>query len=130
MIDELIGHRVVEASMEDGTLTLDNGVRLEFQKNVADCCSWVKLTALATTDNVITDARFRDDEQTEPGPPYFNSYRAWLHVITESGEINEVRIAEAEGHVGNGYYLHGFGLDVRVIHPDGTEVEYPHYDRD
>lgn len=107
----LVGRRVVAASMTDATLTLDNGVVLTFERENDDCCSYIELTGLATTDHVITRAEFRDNED-ETG--YEGSYHAWLYVMTEGGPVN---IAEADGDASNGYYLHGFALGVSVDYP-------------
>jgi hypothetical protein len=111
VLDHLIGKTVVNATVD--TLTLSDGTRLRFDREASDCCSWLELRSLSTTDNVITGAEFRDNETD-----YEGAYRAWLHVVTEAGELN---IAEAEGDAGNGYYLHGFALGVTVL-PAGQEA--------
>lgn len=103
-----MGHRVVSASTEDATLELDNGVKIIFDRENSDCCSWIELSRLATVDNIITDAGFRGD--AEEGP-----YEAELYVVTEAGEFN---VAEAVADASNGYYLHGFALGAQVIFPD------------
>ncbi|HET6907848.1 MAG TPA: hypothetical protein VFH54_00790 [Mycobacteriales bacterium] len=108
-LDRLIGQRVVEAS--DDTLTLSNGVQLRFQKANDDCCSYIELGKLATTDNIITAASVGDNEGETGGE---GPYDAWVYVVTEAGVLN---IAEAHGDASNGYYLHGFALDVTVIEP-------------
>ena len=105
----LVGRKVVQAENESGTLTLDNGVLIKFDKENSDCCSWIELEGLATTDNVITAAKF-DNTDDDEGP-----YKAWLHVITEAGEV---KIAEADADASNGYYLHGFALGATVTFPD------------
>lgn len=105
-LDRLIGQRVTEAT--DDTLTLSNGVQLRFQKQNDDCCSYIELKKLATTDNIITSASIGDDDEGE------GEYDAWVHVITSAGALN---VAVAHGDASNGYYLHGFALDVTVIEP-------------
>lgn len=106
-IDHLIGKTVTNATTD--TLTLSDGTRLRFDREASDCCTWIELRSLSTTDNIITGAEFRDNEDDTNGE---GAYRAWLHVVTEAGELN---IAEAEGNAGNGYYLHGFALSVTVL---------------
>lgn len=111
-LKHLIGKRVVSATLD--TLTLSDGTSLQFERETSDCCSWLNLFSLSTTDNVITAAEFRDNENETGGE---GEYRAWLHVVTEAGELN---IAEAEGDASNGYYLHGFALDITVVVPEAS----------
>lgn len=106
-LEHLIGKSVVSATVD--TLTLSDGSRLQFEREEYDCCTSIELRSLSTTDNVITAAEYRDNEDETGGE---GEYKAWLHVVTEAGELN---IAEAEGNAGNGYYLHGFALGVKVL---------------
>ncbi len=108
--DVLVGKSVVAATTD--MLLLSDGTRLQFDTTDSDCCSYIDLTSLSTTNNIITAAEFRDNED-ETGRE--GAYKAWLHVITEAGELN---IAEADGDASNGYYLHGFALGV-TVHPPG-----------
>jgi hypothetical protein len=111
VLEKLIGNAVVAATSD--TLTLSDGTRLRFDVEEYDCCSSIYLRALSTTNNIITAAEFRDNEdETGGGGPY----RAWLHVVTEAGEL---AIAEAEGDATSGYYLHGFALGVTIIPAGG-----------
>jgi hypothetical protein len=105
----LVGQRVVSAT--EDTLTLSDGTTVTFDTTNDDCCSWIELESLTTTDHIITAARFDDNEDETGGE---GAYRAWLHVVTEAGELN---IAEASGDASNGYYLHGFALGVKVRRP-------------
>ena len=108
LLDMLIGKSVVSANMETGTLVLSDGTRIQFDLEVNDCCSWLNLTVLRMTPNIITAATLEDDQdQMGEGP-----YRAWLRVLTEAGDLN---IAEADGDATTGYYLHGFALGVRIL---------------
>ena len=107
----LVGKSVVAADLVEGRLTLSDGTILEFDLENYECCSWVELTGLATTVNVITAAELRDTE--DDSMP--NDYQAWVHVVTEAGEL---RLVEAVGNASSGYYLHGFALNVKVIPPD------------
>ena len=109
-LDHLIGKSVVNAT--EDTLTLSDGTRLLFDTENSDCCSYIELRNLSTTDNVITAAEFRNNEEETGGE---GPYRAWLNVVTEAGEL---RIAEAKGDASNGYYLHGFALGVTVLPAD------------
>ena len=108
-VDVFVGKSVVRASMEDGTLELSDGTVVEVSKENDDCCSWIELVGLSTTDHIITHAEYGDDEDETGGE---GGYKAWIRVITEAGELN---IAEADGDASNGYYLHGFALGLRVI---------------
>jgi hypothetical protein len=107
--EKLVGHKIVRASLADATLTLDDGTVLKFDRENSDCCSYLELMTLHTTDNLITSARFEDDEE-DLGE---GSYSAWLTVITETGD--QYAVAEASGSLGSGYYLHGFALNIEVI---------------
>jgi hypothetical protein len=107
----LVGHSIDRVEGED-TLVLDNGVRLQFDRYNSSCCSSIDLVVLrATHSNVITKVTVADNED-ETG--YEGPYKAWITVLTEAEELN---IAEADGNASNGYYLHGFALDVTVIPP-------------
>jgi len=110
-MNALLGRRIVAIDDEATTLILDNGVRMEFEVDISDCCSSVVLKSLATDENVITNVEVADNEDETGGE---GAYRAWIHVITEAGELN---IAEAEGDASNGYYLHGFALAVTITTP-------------
>lgn len=114
VLAHLIGKCVVNATLD--TLTLSDGTRLRFERENSDCCSWIGLRSLSTTNNVITAAEFRDNEDETGGE---GEYSAWLHVVTEAGELN---IAEADGNASNGYYLHGFALDVTVLPAASAEA--------
>lgn len=105
VIDILVGNMITE--VEDTVITLSNGAQLKFEKETGECCSWIELKKLATTPSIITAAKFEDDEGDGDDP-----YKAWIHVITEAGELN---VAEADCDPGTGYYLHGFSLDVWLI---------------
>jgi|SRR3569623_115608 len=104
--EELIGQSI--ASVTEDTLTLSNGRRLQFDQDNSDCCSWIELKKLAACENLITSVEIDDSEDED-----FQGYSAWINVIAEDGTIT--RIAEAEGNPGNGYYLHGWALPVRLI---------------
>lgn len=105
----LVGKSIVAANMTTGTLSLSDGTVLEFDKENSDCCSWIELAALATTANIITAAKVETTDDDE-GP-----YTAWVHVVTEAGEL---RVVEANADASNGYYLHGFALGVKVTTPE------------
>lgn len=114
LLTHLVGQSVTAADLDGGTLTLSDGTVVTFDKTNHDCCSSIELTALNVTGNVITAASFGDNEDKTGGD---GAYKAWLHVVTEAGELN---IAEADGDASNGYYLHGFALDVTVTLPGGA----------
>jgi len=75
----LVGHKVIGASIEDATLTLDNGTKIRFDRENSDCCSSIDLTALHTTDNIITSAEFRDNEDETGGEGEYKSVAACCH---------------------------------------------------
>lgn len=108
LLAHLVGKSITAADVTAGTLTLSDGTQLTFDKTNDSCCSSIDLTSLATTENVITAATFGDNEEETGGE---GKYKAWLRVVTEAGELN---IAEADGDASNGYYLHGFALNVTV----------------
>jgi hypothetical protein len=94
----------------DGTImTLSDGTRLEFDDTNSDCCSYMDLQELHTTDNIITKAEFRDDEGETGGT---GPYSASIYVMFDGGGMD---IATATGDATNGYYLHGFALGVTVL---------------
>ena len=105
-LDHLLGKSIV--AVEENIMTLSDGTVLTFDSEASDCCSYLELERLVTTENIITAATFGDNEDETGGE---GAYRAWLHVVTEAGELN---IAEAEGDASNGYYLHGFALGITV----------------
>jgi hypothetical protein len=109
-VKALIGKSIVSTEMgeHEGRLVLSDGTALVIQANMSDCCSYLNLTSLATTENIITAADIRD---TDGG---IEEYSTWIHVVTEAGEF---KVAEADGDAGNGFYLHGWELDVEVVTP-------------
>lgn len=114
ILEALVGRGVIAASMDTHTVTLDDGTHIKFDESNDDCCSWIELKSLVTTENVITAAEFRDNEDETGGQ---GAYKAWLHVVTEAGELN---LAEAEGDASNGYYLHGWALGAIITVPEVT----------
>lgn len=115
----LVGKSITGADLETRTLTLSDGSRLVFDAHNWECCSRVDLTALTTTNNVITSAGF--DMEYEPCDEEDRSpYQARLSVLTDAGQFT---VAEAEGDASSGYYLWGFALGA-TYHPapSGTEV--------
>lgn len=107
-LDHLVGKSIVSADATTGEMLLSDGSKLIFDTSNSDCCSYIALQDLRTTDAMILSAEEGDDDTGE------GAYSAWVHVVTEAGELN---IAEAEGDASNGYYLHGFALNVRVVKP-------------
>lgn len=108
--DALVGRSIVDADTEKARLTLDNGAVIEFDRENSDCCSYVELTCLRATNNVITKVEIKDNEDETGGE---GEYKAWMQVLTDSGEV--IKIAEMDGNASNGYYLHGFALGVRLV---------------
>lgn len=108
-LEHLVGKGIASADAKTGEMLLSDGSRLIFDTSNSDCCSYIELIELRTTDALILSAEEQDDDTGEGG------YNAWVHVVTEAGELN---IAEAEGNASNGYYLHGFALSVKVMPAD------------
>lgn len=104
----LVGKRIVSVETATGRMALSDGTTLVFETEATECCTYLALSALHTTESIIMAVAVDDDDDGE------GSYKAWIHVVTEAGELN---IAEAEGDAGNGYYLHGWALGVEVIPP-------------
>lgn len=111
--DVLVG-RSIDVVIEPDTLVLDNGVRLRFDRYNSSCCSYIELELVRATYSIITKVEVSDDED-EAEARNTSEYKAKITVLTEAG--NYVDIAEAHGDFSNGYYLHGFALDVEVIEP-------------
>lgn len=111
LADALVGRSITSADVNTGMLTLSDGSRVVIDTSNSECCSWLDLKALATTENIITAVEIGDDEDNPNAGPY-SAYKAWIKGVTAAGVLN---IAEAEGDYSNGYYLHGFALDVEVI---------------
>lgn len=105
-LEHLVGKSVVSADKTTGEMLLSDGSKLIFDRSNSDCCSWIDLTELRTTDAMILSATEEDTDEGEGG------YDAWVHVVTEAGDL---RIAEADANASNGYYLHGFALNVKVV---------------
>jgi hypothetical protein len=108
-LDEIfVGHRIV--GVEGNILTLDNGIRVEFEKECDSCCAWFRLESLATTDNIITS--ITEEDEYEEGREGEGPYTARIVGVTDAGSVD---IAYGVGDATNGYYLSGFCLDIRVI---------------
>jgi len=107
-LQHLVGKSVISADKTTGEMLLSDGSKLIFDRENSDCCSYIELSRMRTTDAMILSAEERDDE----GDDGEGDYNAWVHVVTEAGELN---LVEAEGDASNGYYLHGFALNVKVV---------------
>lgn len=105
-LEHLVGKSVVSADVTTGEMVLSDGSKLIFDTSNYDCCSSIDLINLRTTDALILSAEEQDTDSGEGG------YKAWVHVVTEAGNL---RIAEADGDASNGYYLHGFALNVKAV---------------
>lgn len=95
----LVGRKVVGAT--EKLLTLDNGTQLEVGGNqgCGGCSSgWFEVTELNTCDNIITAVEYEADD----------------HVVSlfVYAEDNRVKLVEANGDIGNGYYGSGFWIRV------------------
>lgn len=106
----LVGKRIVSVETATGRMALSDGTTLVFETEATECCTYLALVALHTTESIIMAVAVDDDEDRDAT----GYYKAWIHVVTEAGELN---IAEAEGDAGNGYYLHGWVLGVEIIPP-------------
>lgn len=113
-LQEVLEGRSIDQVIEPDTLVLDNGVRLRFDQSNSSCCSWIELDLVRATYSIITKVEVTDDEE-EAEKNNTSEFKAKITVLTESGKY--VDIAEAHGDFSNGYYLHGFALDVEVIEP-------------
>jgi hypothetical protein len=105
-LEHLVGKSIISADPATGEMILSDGSKLFFDTYNSDCCSWIELTDLKTTDAMILSAEEQDTDEGEGG------YSAWVHVVTEAGDLN---IAEADADASSGYYLHGFALGVKVV---------------
>lgn len=105
----LIGRKITHTDPDTGRLTLDNGTIVEIDTRADDCCSYLQLAELHTTEHAITNVWTTDDEHITGGD---SPYTAWIYVLTDGGEK---AIAEAHGDATSGFYLHGFALNAHVI---------------
>lgn len=119
----LIGHQVAKA--DDGTLTLDNGLTLEFYKSDYDCCahaygSW-EITNPNNLEAGITNITYEYDSVEGSDASHINSL-----TITLLHNQNPVAQAHCEANDGNGgYYFSVLSLRVRIKgqgEPESFEV--------
>lgn len=108
IIDALVGTNII--STTEDTLVLSNGTHLKFDKFNSSCCTSIELVNLSSSGGKILSAGIKDNEDETEGE---GAYKTWIWVLTEAGELN---VVEADGDAGNGYYLHGFALDVDITH--------------
>lgn len=99
----LVGRKVVNVA--DDILTLDNGTLLQVEANegCGGCSSgWFELTELNTCDNVITSVTVDSREEG-----YDDVYSLFVYA-----ENTQIKLIEATGSVGNGYYGAGYRINV------------------
>lgn len=123
----LVGRKIVATEFteagEDAVLILDNGTRLRVDGHTSDCCSWSNLVSVATCDNIITSVQIEEameDVVHTDGKRRDGSAFTWtetlertrITVITDGGPVE---IINSITDPSNGYYLHGWSLDVYVV---------------
>ncbi len=113
--EHMVGKSIVRVEPDTGEMWLSDGTTLVFDKFNDECCTSIELVDMLAVPHMIMAAGVGDDETAGMG-----EYKAWVWVLTQAGQF---RVVEADGDAGNGYYLHGFALGVRVYGPDGQEVE-------
>jgi predicted NAD/FAD-binding protein len=108
--DILIGRKITEVSLENQTLTLDNGTILYVSGNDGCACAYgnYDITHLATTENMIMSVR-SDVQELE----YGDTGDVRLFVMMD-GIPTEKEVILAEG-CDNGYYGYGFVLYIKKI---------------
>lgn len=107
--DLLLYRKIVK--VEDDTLVLDNGLRLEVIANqgCGGCSNgWYYLTELNECDNVITNVEFVEDDDYEDDGYNDNSYKIFVYA-----EDKRIKILQVDGSDGNGYYGTGYSIRVR-----------------
>lgn len=128
-LDRLIGTRIVQVDDTEHSIPSDygssgyerwmhlsDGTVLGVETGADDCCSYLDLKELVTTDHIITSWR---EESHYPSPDWAGAseasgpYTSQIIVVTEDGQTSA--IARADGDASNGYYLTGWALDVRVV---------------
>lgn len=118
--DLIVGRRIVTAARDDsdhGTITLDDGTRLQFESGEGGCSCGAGDYDLEffigqdeLPDNIITAVHFEDspDGDDEDGD---GTYKVFV-----VAEDRRLRVAEFEGSDGNGYY--GTGYTIKIKRPD------------
>lgn len=107
--DLLLYRKIVK--VEDDTLVLDNGLRLEVIANegCGGCSNgWYYLTELNECDNVITNVEFVEDDDYEDDGYNDTSYKIFVYA-----EDKRIKILQVDGSDGNGYYGTGYSIRVR-----------------
>ena len=110
--DLLLYHKVV--SVNDDTLTLDNGTELRFVGNegCGGCWQgWYYLKELNGCDNVITNVEFVTDDDTTDKENYGTSYKIFVFA-----EDKRIKLAQIDGDDGNGWYGTGYTVYVKFKH--------------
>ena len=102
----LVGRRVVEVDVSEGTLSLDNGVKISVE-GISACCAFYDVTSLNTVNNIITAAWVEVDPHPEAEEKTFR-----IFVFADNEKIN---LATLDGSDGTGYYGTGFSLVVDRI---------------
>lgn len=104
----LLGRKV--ESVEQDTLTLDNGVKLKVVANegCGGCESgWYEIESLNKFDNIITDVRISESETEE------YDERITIYVFSESEIMHP--LIKVRGDEGNGFYGRGFEIEVKGV---------------
>lgn len=108
----LVGRRIVAASVEDASFTLDNGVAVKVHANEGcDGCGsgWYQLDTLETTEAVITNVRLSD---RSVGGQYEETDTIYEIFVLAANK--EQMILSVSGSDGNGCYGTGYKLEVTV----------------
>ena len=109
-IKDLLMYRKV-IKVENNTLFLDNGVKLEIYPNVGcgGCFSgWYDITELNECDNVITNVEFVCENIDDPNSNDDTSYKIFVYA-----EDKKIKLLQVDGSDGNGYYGTGYSICVR-----------------
>ena len=109
-IRDLLMYRKV-VKVENNTLTLDNGLKLEVCGNVGcgGCYSgWYDVTELNECDNVITNVEFVCEDIDDS-----NSYNDTSYKIFVYAEDKKIKLLQVDGSDGNGYYGTGYSIIVK-----------------
>lgn len=103
--EALMGRRIVKA--ENNVLTLDNRSEVHFEEYGA-CCAWASVERMAEHDNVITDIRVEEGDDT-------------VTIFALSSVSTDTEIAHIVGDEGTGYYSYGVEILVNGVRVDTIE---------
>lgn len=107
--DLLVGHSITKVN--EDTLELDNGIKLEFTGNEGCCCGSgeYEITELNECKNIITDVEFINEIPKNDSWGEEHSYKIFVYA-----ENKKIKLLQCDGDDGNGYYGTGYHIDIKL----------------